>query len=97
MKVIVLVGATVALCVGVAAFALHFELSARTHAFAELRQLSGQTQSDLAHHRITEARASAVDGRLDQARLALKEDDVRGAQRLLDHVKATLDTRARAA
>ena len=97
MKVIVLVGATVALCVGVAAFALHFELSARTHALAELRQLSGQTQSDLQRHRITQTRASAVDGRLDQARLELKEDDVRGSQVLLDHVKATLDTRARAA
>ncbi|MDE2337920.1 MAG: hypothetical protein KGL14_01435 [Gammaproteobacteria bacterium] len=97
MKLIVLIGATVALCVGVAAFALHFELSARTHAYTELRELSGQTQSDLLDHRITQSRASAVDGRLDQARLALKEDDVRGAQRLLDHVKATLDTRARAA
>ena len=97
MKLIVLIGATVALCVGVAAFALHFELNARAHAYNELRELSGQAQSDLQDHRIAQSRASAVDGRLDEARLALKEDDVRGAQRLLDGVKADLAEPMRAA
>ena len=97
MKAIVLAGATVALGVGVAVFALHFELSARTHAYTELRALSGQAQTDLQAHRITGTRASALDGRLDAARMDLKEDDVRGAQKLLDHVKADLATHSRAA
>lgn len=97
MKVIVLTGAAVALCVGVAAFALHFELNARTHAYHELSELRGRARTDLDHHRITPARATAVDQRLREAGIELERDDVRGAQRLLDGVKSTLAARTRAA
>ena len=97
MKVLVLTSAAVALCVGVAAFALHFELSARSEAYHEILQLRGQTHTDLDSRRITQAKAERVDGRLNQASLELEQDDVRGAQRLLDGVKAELAGRTRAA
>ncbi len=97
MKIAVLTGATVVLCVGVAAFAVHFELSARTHAYHELQQLRGQARSDLKAHRITQTRASTLDYRLHEAGLDLEEDDVRGAQKLLDGVKARLAAPTRSA
>jgi hypothetical protein len=97
MKTAVLTGASVVLCVGVAAFAVHFELSARTQAYHELQQLRGQARADLETHRITPTRATTLDYRLHEASLDLEEDDVRGAQKLLDGVKASLATQARSA
>ncbi len=97
MKIVVLIGAAVALCVGVAVFALHFELDARTQAYHELTELRGQTRTDLDRHRITPARATAEESRLRQASIELDENDVRGAQRLLDGVKAVLAAHSRAA
>ena len=97
MKIVVLIGAAVALCVGVALFALHFELDARTQAFHELTELRGQTRTDLDRHRITPGRASAAESRLHQAGIELDQDNVRGAQQLLDGVKATLAGHSRAA
>ncbi len=97
MKIVVLISAAVALCVGVALFALHFELDARTQAYHELTELRGQTRTDLDQHRITPGRASAEESRLHQAGLELDEDNVRGAQQLLDGVKAALAGHSRAA
>ena len=97
MKIVVLIGAAVALCVGVAVFALHFELDARTQAYHELTELRGQTRTELDRHSITPGRATAEDSRLHQAGIELDEDNVRGAQRLLDGVKAALAAHARAA
>ena len=70
-------------------------LSSRNSVYACVRALSSKCSANAATP--TQGRASAVDGRLDEARLALKEDDVRGAQRLLDGVKADLAAPMRAA
>ena len=97
MKIVVLIGAAVALCVGVAVFALHFELDARTQAYHELTELRGQTRTDLDRHRITPGRATAEERRLHQASIELDQNNVRGAQQLLDGVKAALAAHSRAA
>lgn len=97
MKVAVLTAAAVLLCVGAVAFALHFELSARTDAYHELNALRGQTRTDLDARRITRTRATAVDDRLREARIELEQDDVRGAQKLLEGVRAALATHTRSA
>ncbi len=97
MKIGVLTGAAALLCVGAVVFALHFELSARSDAYHELRQLRGRTVSDLGARRITRAKATAVDQSLHEARIELEEDDVRGAQKLIEGAKAELATHTRAA
>lgn len=90
MKVAVLTGAALALCVGVAAYAVHFELSARTQTYHEINLLRGQTRTALDTHRITPSRATAVDESLRDARLELEQDDVRAAQKVINGVKADL-------
>lgn len=77
------------------AFAFHFEFSARTRAYSELRGLRAETTTDLDRHRISPSRAAALDSQLSQARGQLEQDDVLGAQRLLDGVKAGLRSRIR--
>lgn len=79
------------------AFAVHFELDARARIYSELRGVRAQAVADLDHHRISASRAAALESELGQARRRLKADDVRGAQRLLDRVKADLRSRARSA
>ena len=97
MKVLVLTGAAVALCVAVGAFALHFELNVRTHTYHELSELRGQARTDLDSRRISATRASTLDERLREARIELEHDDVRGAQKLIEGVKASLAAHTRAA
>jgi hypothetical protein len=79
------------------AFAIHFELDARSHIYSELRGVRAQAAADLAHHRISASRAAALESELGRARRRLKADDVRGAQKLLDRVKADLKSRPRSA
>lgn len=97
MKAVVLTGAALALSVGAVAAAVHFELSARTHAYHELRGLRSETKTAVDTQRITQAKATSVDDRLHEARIELEQDDVRGAQKLLDDVKTYLAQHARAA
>ena len=79
------------------AFAFHLELSARSRAYSELRGLRAETTTDLDQHRISASRAAALDGRLGQARKQIEENDVLGAQKLLDRVKADLRDGTRSA
>lgn len=97
MKVGILAIAVAALGVLAIGFAVHFELSARARASSELRGLRAQTSTELDHHLIGPSRAAALDSELGRARRQIERDDVRGAQRLLDGVKADLRSRGRSA
>lgn len=90
-------GAAAALCIGVVACAVYFEVSARQRAYHELVGLRGRTVTLLDAHRISGPQAASLESRLDQARTELRGDDVRGAQTLLDGVRAYLQVHARAA
>ena len=79
------------------AFAFHFELSARSRAYSELRGLRTETTTDLDHHRISASRAATLESRLGRARRRIEEDNVLGAQKLLGRVKADLKSRTRSA
>ncbi len=79
------------------AFAVHFELDARSRIYGELRGARAQAVAGLAQHRISAARAAALESELGRARRRLKADDVRGAQKLLERVKADLKSRPRSA
>ena len=82
--------AVVVAVVAVIAFAVHLELSARARVDSELRGLRTEVTTDLDQHRISASRADALDSRLGQVRQQIREDDVRGAQKLLDGLKAQL-------
>lgn len=79
------------------AFAVHFELSARARAYSELRGLRTETMAEVQHHRISPSQAAAIDRRLSRVRLQIEDDDVRGAQKLLDGVRAALGNGTRSA
>ncbi len=97
MKAGTLAGIAAAAAVAVVAFAVHLELSARARVDNELRALRTQVSTDLDQHRISASRAAVLDGRLGQVRRQIREDDVRHAQKLLDGVKAALESRTRSA
>ena len=90
MKVGTVVGIAVGLSIAVAALAFHFEVAARSRAYAELRGLRTETTTDLDHHVINATQAAVLDNRLGEARLQIEEDDVRGAQKVLHAVKTDL-------
>lgn len=94
-KILVIVAAGLGILA--VAFAIHFELSARTRAYHELRGLRRETTTDLDHHRISPARAATLKSRLQQARLQIEEDNVRGAQKVLDGVRDDLGSGTRSA
>ena len=79
------------------AFALHFELSARSRAYSELRGLRTETTTDLDRHRISRSRAATLESRLGRARRRIEEDNVLGAQKLLGRVRADLKSSTRSA
>lgn len=97
MKAGTLAGIAAAAAVAVVAFAVHLELSARARVDNELRALRTQVSTDLDQHRISASRAAVLDSRLGQVRRQIREDDVRHAQKLLDGVKAALESRTRSA
>ncbi len=85
------------LAVGATAFAVHFELSARSRVDSELRGLRAEATADLSDHRITPSQAAAIERRLGQAQRQIEDDNVRKAQMLLRGVKADLSSGTRAA
>lgn len=97
MKAGTLAGIGVVAAVAVVAFAVHLELSARARVDSELRGLRTQVTAELDQHRISASRAAVLDSRLGQVRQQIRDDDVRHAQKLLDHLEAELKTSTRAA
>lgn len=97
MRKVVLAGAAAVLCVAVGACAVYFELNAKERAYHELVGLRGRTTTLLDTHRISRPEAVSLDSRLSQARTDLRDDDVGGAQAILDGVQAHLRAQARAA
>lgn len=97
VKTIALAAATGVLCVAVVACAMYFEVSARKRTSHEIAGLRGRTVRLLHSHRISKPQAVSLESRLKRARTELSGDDVRGAQTLLDGVRAYLKVHARAA
>lgn len=83
------------LAVVATAFAVHFELSARSRVDRELRGLRVEATTDLSDHRITPSQAAAIERRLAQAQRQIEDDNVRKAQMLLHGVKADLKSGSR--
>jgi hypothetical protein len=95
MKAGTLATLVAALAVVATAFAVHFELSARSRVDSELRGLRTEATTDLSDHRITPSQAAAIERRLGQAQRQIEDDDVRKAQVLLHGVKAELESGSR--
>lgn len=97
VKSVALAAGVAALCIAVVACAVYFEVSARQRAYHELAGLRGRTVTLLHAHRISKPQAVSLESRLSQARTELSGDNVRGAQTLLDGVRAYLKAHAKAA
>jgi len=97
VKAAALVAATAVLCFAVVACAVYFEVSARKRTSHEIAGLHGKTVTLLHSHRISKPQAASLESRLNEARTELSGDDVRGAQKLLDGVRAYLRSHAKAA
>lgn len=97
MKAGILAAAAVTATIVAIGFAVHFELSARTRVQGDLRRLRVEAAAELGRDGLTPAQAAALETRLGQARRDMDDDDVRGAQKLLDSVKLQLQRHPRSA